>query len=231
LSLTAIGMRGVKKYILLILTHIAAYAFCFSQVPVRNEPRHHNIFDNGTVRILDVHIPPGDTTQFHIHATPSVFLTLSNRRTGSEVISEEVQSTSPIPHYGNIWFEGFYKQPRIHRVWNRDTAEFNVMDIELTKKNHIIIDSPIRESGFGFLFEEIPVRAYRLTLIPRQKIFLGERKADMLIIQLSDDAARVLVNQKYLRGRGDFVFIPGRETLSLINEKDQTAEFAFFELK
>jgi hypothetical protein len=224
-------MREVKKYILLILTNIAGYYFCPAQVPVRNEPRHHNIFDNGTVRILDVHIPPGDTSLFHIHATSSVFLVLSERKTGSQVISEEDRSKSPIPHYGNIWFEGFYTQPRIHRVWNSDTAEFHVMDIELTKKNHISPDPPIRQNGFVFLFEEIPVRAYRLTLIAHQEIFLTERKTDLLMIQLSDPDTKVLANQKYFYKKGDFVYIPNGKNLSIKNKQDRTAEFAFFELK
>jgi hypothetical protein len=224
-------MREVKKYILLILTNIAWYAFCQAQVPVRNEPRHHNIFDNGTVRILDVHIPPGDTSLFHIHATPSVFLVLSDRRTGSQIISEEDRSKSPVQHYGNIWFEGFYTQPRIHRVWNSDTAEFHVMDIELTKKNHISIDSPIIQKGFVFLFEEVPLRAYRVTLLAHQKIFLSERKAGLLMIQLSDPEAKVLANQKHFHKKGDFVYVTQGENLSIKNELDQTVQFAFFELK
>jgi hypothetical protein len=224
-------MREVKKYILLILTNIAGYCFCLGQVPVRNEPRHHNIFDNGTVRILDVHIPPGDTSLFHVHATPSVFLILSERKTGSQVISEEDRSKSPVPHYGNIWFEGFYKQPRIHRVWNSDTAEFHVMDIELTKRNHISIDSPIHQEGFVFLFEEIPIRAYRVTLIAHQEIFLTERKADLLMIQLSDPDSQVQANQMYFHKKGDFVYVPNGKNLSIKNEQDRTAEFAFFELK
>src|SRR5271154_5328225 len=59
-----------------------------SAIPVSMEPRHHNIFENKWVRILDVHIPPGDTSLFHKHETPSVFLVLSNTKTGSEVIIE-----------------------------------------------------------------------------------------------------------------------------------------------
>ncbi len=58
----------------------------------------------------------------------------------------------------------FMKQPRIHRVWNSDTTEFHVMDIELTNKNYITIDSPIHQAGFYILFDEKPVRAYRLDL-------------------------------------------------------------------
>src|SRR5258705_238434 len=87
----------------------------------------HNVFENEWVRILDVHIPPGDTSLFHKHSTPSVFMVLSNTKTGSEVLVEpaKIHLTE-----GNIWFEGFYDKPRIHRVWNSDTTDFHVIDME-----------------------------------------------------------------------------------------------------
>ncbi|HEX3080985.1 MAG TPA: hypothetical protein VHQ04_11000, partial [Puia sp.] len=47
---------------------------CRSQVPVSQEPLHHKVLENNHLRLLDVHIPPGDTSMFHIHATPSVFV-------------------------------------------------------------------------------------------------------------------------------------------------------------
>ncbi|WP_431215377.1 hypothetical protein ACQ86N_12155 [Puia sp. P3] len=35
-----------------------------SIMQVRREPRHHDVVDNQWVRILDVRLPPGDTTFF-----------------------------------------------------------------------------------------------------------------------------------------------------------------------
>src|ERR1700676_647048 len=105
----------MKKYLLFALAFLILYSLCPAQVPVGKEPRHHNIFENDHVRILDVHIPPGDTTQIHIHAAPSVFLILTNSvKVGSQVISEEKKARLNPTDYENIWFEGFYKQPRIH---------------------------------------------------------------------------------------------------------------------
>ena len=34
------------------------------------------IIDNDRVRVLDVRIAPGDTVPYHLHDTPSVFITL-----------------------------------------------------------------------------------------------------------------------------------------------------------
>ena len=151
---------------------LLSFSSGITQVPVSQEPRHHKVLENNHVRLLDVQIPPGDTTQFHVHATASVFIVLSEAKTGSQVLSEEDHSAAPIVHYGNLWFEGFYRKPRIHRVYNLDDHEFRVMDIELTNENTISIDLPIQQEAFHFLFEEKPVRAYRLTLTAGKKIFL-----------------------------------------------------------
>lgn len=206
-------------------------AVCQAQVPVSQEPMHHKVLDNGHVRLLDVHIPPGDTTQFHIHATPSVFLLLTAAHTGADVISEEDRLKFPVPDYGNIWFEGFYKKPRVHRVFNLDSHEFHVMDIELTNKDFIVLDSPIKKAGFTFLFEEKPVRAYRLKMDGGTGSSLVPRKGDLLIILLTDSSGKILVNGKSFHLKGDFLYIPSGSSLEISNQGMLRAEFALFELK
>src|SRR5215475_8061503 len=113
---------------ILLLICLALSPIAWSQVQVSEEPRHHKVLANEWVRVLDVHIPPHDTTQMHKHSTPSVFLILSNTKTGSQVVVEPAKTSFAD---GNIWFESFQDKPRIHRVWNEDTVEFHVMDIEL----------------------------------------------------------------------------------------------------
>ena len=221
----------MKKYGIQVAICLLLNGFCRAQIPVSQEPRHHKILENDHLRLLDVHIPPGDTSMIHIHATPSVFVVLNNVRTGSQVISEEDHSKSPIPHYGNIWFEGFYEKPRIHRVWNSDTAEFHVMDIELTNKNYITISGPIKQAPFTFLFDEKPVRAYRLDLKPAANISILPDKADILMILLTDSVSLVRVNEKDFQKKGDYLYISSGTNLGIKNAGHEKATFAFFELK
>jgi hypothetical protein len=231
----------IRGLICLVISGLSVFTELFAQVPVSQEPRHHKVLDNGYVRLLDVQIPPGDTTQFHIHATPSVFVVLTNAKTGSDVISEEDRSASPISKYDNIWFEGFYVKPRVHRVYNGDEHMFHVMDIELTSKKYHIIDPPLNQKGFLFLFEEKPVRAYRLTLIAGQSLSVQPRKADILIIRLNDSTEQKSVSQvlyfnhraytRSLRYKGDYSYLEAGKSFDLTNAGSETAEFAFFELK
>ena len=41
-------------------------------VPVYQEPMHRLVYHNPMVRVLDVRIPAGDTTAYHVHAAPMV---------------------------------------------------------------------------------------------------------------------------------------------------------------
>src|SRR3977135_1689830 len=80
--------KSMNRYFFLSIFLFAGTPSCPAQIPVSKEPRHHNVFENAWVRILDVRIPPADTSLFHKHEIPSVFLVLSNTKTGSEVIIE-----------------------------------------------------------------------------------------------------------------------------------------------
>ncbi len=221
----------MKKYGIQVAIYLLLNVISRAQIPVSQEPRHHKILENDHLRLLDVHIPPGDTSMIHLHATPSVFIVLNNVKTGSQVISEEDHSKSPIPHFGNIWFEGFYEKPRIHRVWNSDNSEFHVMDIELTNKNYITINGPIKQAPFTFLFDEKPVRAYHLDLLPAANISIIPDGADMLIILQTDSVESVSINEKDFHKKGDYLYVSSGTNLVVKNSGPEKATFAFFELK
>src|SRR5688572_32749047 len=67
-----------------------------AQVQVRDEPRHHNVFENEFVRILDVHLGPKDTTLYHLHNTPSVFIIFTNTNVGSQLKGGQPQKGANI---------------------------------------------------------------------------------------------------------------------------------------
>ena len=60
-----------------------------SVVPVHQEPRHRMVFESHGVRILDVQIPPGDTTLFHTHSDPILYVTMSGATTRAQTLGGE----------------------------------------------------------------------------------------------------------------------------------------------
>src|SRR5665811_1199179 len=106
------------KYIIIsfVITALFYTTKVKAQIPVREEPRHHPVLQNKYIRLLDVWIPPGDTTLFHIHATPSLFIELSNGAIGSQIkgagwVSEEANE-------GKTWYRSFIHDTLVHRVCN-----------------------------------------------------------------------------------------------------------------
>jgi hypothetical protein len=198
-----------------------------SIMQVRKEPRHHDVVDNQWVRILDVHLPPGDTTFFHKHTTPSVFLVLGNTKTGSQTLIEPRHRTFDKE---DIWFEDFTDTPRIHRVWNADKVPFHTIDIELPHKpsaNFSGVNIPSSE----LLFDARPVRAYRVKLVAGGNMELKALPCPVVVIGLLGPGAAGKVNNKEFSGKGSYIFVPTGEALHIGNVGKTEAQFAVFEIK
>jgi quercetin dioxygenase-like cupin family protein len=220
-------MKTLLKRVISVLIILQT---CEAQVPVSEEPRHHKVFEDAYVRVLDVHVVPGDTTLFHKHQLPSVFIVLNNAKTGSETISDGAITNVPVT-YGNMWFDGFYTKPRIHRVWNTDTIEFHVMDIELLNETYKEINSPVQQKSIRMLFNEKPVMAYSCLLNSHSNVNFIGRKCPVLIVGLTDNNGEVIINENQFKQKGDFIFIPAGGRNVFINKGTSEAQLAIFELK
>lgn len=196
---------------------------CSAQIQVSQEPRHHNVCENEWVRILDVHIPPHDTTLMHKHSTPSVFMVLSNTKTGSQVLLEPGK---PSFADGNIWFESFADTPRIHRVWNEDTVEFHVIDMELL---HTPSSTAHQTPSIPFskeLFDVKPVQAFRVRLPPGGSFTRAFISDPIVIVGLTGPASAT-VNDKPFTKKGDFLFVPADAPQLTVCNHSNTAEAQF----
>lgn len=162
-----------------------------SQVQVREEPRHHWVFENNFIRILDVWLPPGDTTLYHVHNTPSVFITFTQTITGAQLLGEQPGRGSSTKN--NIWYESL-DTPRIHRVWNEDNTWFHVMDIELTAGTPKSTP-PFRLSApFHFLFSQPQANGYKFSLPVGSRIEIPASVSGYLLLSL-DEATIELQSQ------------------------------------
>ena len=202
-----------------------------AQVPVRDEPRHHNVFENSYVRLLDVFLSPHDTTQFHVHNTPSVFTTFTKTATGSQLISG--QPSGDLSVAGNSWYDSL-STPRIHRVWNEDTTWFHVMDIELIAgKPHS--DQPVLQSPLLNLFFNKPLaNGYRLELQPDNRVELPASAVGYLLLSIGHAAIEYRTND-YMQHRimksGHYIWIEPGKSFSFTSQTNTTSSFVLLQLK
>ena len=223
------------KYILLTAV-ITCSLFTFAQVHVRDEPRHHNVFENEFIRILDVHLGPGDTTLYHLHNTPSVFITLANVKVGSQLTGQQPQKGANIS--GLTMYDGI-ATPRTHRVWNDDTSWFHVMDIELIAgqpKNIVELIDPgtlkLNDDEIITLFNEKLVSGYKMRFSKGQIMKLPPSKSGYLLVNIKEASVDITLNgttQRRSMKAGHYVWLDGKEATSITSSA--IADYILLQLK
>jgi hypothetical protein len=217
-----------RKYFFLITLFPSLWTV--AQVPVRDEPRHHNVFENKYVRLLDVFLAPHDTTQFHMHNTPSVFTTFTKTATGSQTISG--QPSGDLSTAGKSWYDSL-STPRIHRVWNEDTSWFHVMDIELVAGKPQGDQPALQDPSLKLFFNEPLANGYRLELQPGNPVELPASSVGYLLLSIAHAEIDYKTNnyaQHRVMKSGHYLWIDPGKSFSFSSQTD-TSLFVVLQLK
>jgi hypothetical protein len=214
-----------------ILFSLCSFLMADAQPAVKDEPRHHNVFENEYIRILDVFLPPNDTTQYHIHSTPSVFTTFTKTATASQLIGG--QPVKNISETGYTWYDSLVT-PRIHRVWNEDSTWFHVMDIELTSAKPRSNQPLLEESSLQLQFNKPLANIYRLHLKAGDNMQLPASATGYLLVSLGDAVMGYQENnsrQRRIMKSGHYVWINRGLLSSITNVANTPSAFLLLQLK
>ena len=221
------------RNLILLSFYILSFNHVVAQVAVSKEPRHHVVFENDKVRILNVLLPPGDTTQYHVHSLPSVFISLSKTNTSWQRINE--QPVVSISVAGYIWFENLNPPHiKIHRVWNNDTSVYHVMDVELLAKDSGFSLKPLTIEHLHLLIDTPWVRTYTIKLAKNEQVTIKEQQSDFILVAINDATISLNENEKESRSiikPGKFYWIKANDKFSVISLSDTPANFALLEIK
>ena len=83
---------------------------------------HRLVYRNPMVRVLDVRIPAGDTTAYHVHDAPMVGIVVQDARIWSQTPGAPpgpVRTPPPSPSVFTNWTQSL---PYTHRVGNVDSV-------------------------------------------------------------------------------------------------------------
>ena len=220
----------MRKYLLLIAA-LNYTILVVAQVHVRNEPRHHNVFENEFVRILDVHLGPGDTTLYHLHNTPSVFIVFTTTKVGSQLIGKQPQKGANVT--GEVSYDSL-NTPRTHRVWNEDTAWFHVMDVELTTAKQKKGDALLQKPDLKLLFNEQQVNGYNMELKPASSLQLPASSSGYLLVSKSETIIELEINdtsQNRFIKPSHYIWIEAGKKFSIKTLSNQAANLVLLQLK
>jgi hypothetical protein len=121
-------MVRVAGWTSLCVASIAAVAA--AQIPLNQEPRHRVVFENALFRILDVRVPPGDTTLDHLHDRDIV--TVSMNEGADTRIQSQGQAWTPRPRrpLGDAAVAEYAGKPGSHRVENVGSTPYQLFAVE-----------------------------------------------------------------------------------------------------
>jgi hypothetical protein len=198
-----------------ILALIPLLGMSQEPVPARNARYHQVIFTNSYVRIIEVRIPPGDTTNYHFHRINSAIVFLSSNRTGSQLLGEGAIAGRSFG--GNSSFATFGDSPVKHRVWNADSTLFHVLDIELIHAHLKSPDAGDTTGGLRLAWQKKEGIAYLLHLGPSEKTALKPIDQPRLLIDIpmagSPDARKISQAALHWYGAQEPVAVRNRQKL------------------
>jgi hypothetical protein len=218
------------KYLKYISQILLLFIFCsdiYAQVPVIKEPHHKPVLVNNYIRLLDVHLNAGDTTQYHIHAAPSVIVMISNSTIGIQK-SGEAPAASGNVTAGSTSFVDYGKNPITHRVYNSGNNIFHVMDIELAKKNHSADScNALQENNIETTINNNLVRVYKFALNTNNSLHINKSSCAHLLICIS--GAVSTSNKKITTG--EYTFFNPNTDVSINNNQKDSSTCVVVELK
>jgi len=100
-------------------------------VPVYEEPMHQLVFEHDRVRVLDVQIPPGATSLYHIHGAPIFYVAIDispidAQPAGGEWAPTRISEWRPGKTAHDLRYA---QQPFTHRVRNVGTEAFRLIAV------------------------------------------------------------------------------------------------------
>jgi len=203
-----------------------------AQVPVHEEPVHKPVYADEKIRILNVLLPAGDTTMYHLHHTPSLFIFFTTTHTGSQLQHHEPQTSTSVA--GHILFENLAApHTRIHKVWNADTHTFHVMDIELLYPDSSFNHPPLSHPMLTLHTDTAWVRAYRLQVPKRKQFVIKAQQSSLVLVALGDAAMHIKsgkLSSRQMLKEGSFFHIAAGQSFRVKNVAGKIASFVLVEL-
>ena len=204
-------------------------------VPVQDEPMHKTVFENDYARIIDVQVPPGETTLYHIHVIPSIVVYLTTSTNRSESWPDQTILTRDISA-GQSRYAPYDEKPLTHRVTNTGAGLFRVFDIELLKKPSANAAPPtLATSQKKPHWDEKLARSSTVQLEPATKSDVAASSHAYLVVAIQGAVQVASAGAKPSAARtlkwGDYQFFPAQTRLEISNSAKEKAEVVLLELK
>jgi hypothetical protein len=209
-------------------------------VPMDKAPFHIPVFSNDYLILLNVNIPPGRNTGYHIHYADSVSVNLTPAsQTNQDYGSEEVGApgTGGDGEPGRATFTDVTKNgPRTHKATNVGPTPFH--NISFILKNRAPAGTTVSDRsgvrGYTQIMDNARLRAWRVALKPGEATGQITQTAPGLRVYVHGGVLAEMVPGSADRGmapyEGDFIWQDAGQTRAVKNTGTTLIEFVEFEL-
>jgi hypothetical protein len=162
-------------------------------VEVYEEPRHQLVFENEDFKILDIRIKPEDTTLFHRHRNPMLYISLGWQKSAAQTLNADWSQPRPEGlTIGKVVLDTSYlTQPLVHRVSNVGTKKSRLIGILNTGK---ILN--IRDKSKGYEVNNRWFRSKRINLNPGDTINFPKLEFPIVVVLVSGNEIKVIKDNK-----------------------------------
>jgi hypothetical protein len=209
-----------------ILLGISLQATAQSPVPVKKDPDHRIVFKNKLVTIIYPRILPGDTTPYHIHETPSVFLVMRDTYVFDQPYGKPGETF--FSSKGETWYNEFYKK-QTHRIANIDSVDHQSILIELTNDPKGKFPDPIAGLSKPEYYDR--VRIYPLKIEANSSFDLKMNANPGIMVAYNGDMTIMEKGKPLLLKKGDIKWVEEAASLTLVNEGTDKIEGYIYEIK
>jgi hypothetical protein len=211
-----------------LFTALLIYTSLQAQVEVRDEPKHRPVLENEVARILDVWVKAGDSTKFHVHRTPSLFIYLSKTRIrtqepGGMVVDQMVEP-------GQTWYNAFTK-PFTHKAWVADAASLHAIDIELLGTEPKSVSPVLEAAGLTLLQDSTRHRTYRVALPSGTRMRVQLHGNPVIAIGYMGDGSLKVGDQDGDLYQGQYRYIEKDKWMEWNNSGEGRLEGYLYEIK
>jgi hypothetical protein len=195
-------------------------------VPVKKDPSHRIVFKNKLVTIIYPRILPGDTTPYHIHETPSVFLVMRDTYVFDQTYGKPGETF--FSSKGETWYSEFYKK-QTHRIANIDSVDHQSILIELSNDPKSKYPDPLPGLPKPEYFEK--VRIYPLKISANSSFELKTSTTPAIVVAYKGDLSIKEKGKTFLLKQGDIKWVDESSSIIFMNEGEESVEGYIYEIR
>ena len=201
-----------QSVLLLITLAIGLGRIAAAQAPMHQEPHHHLVFENESLRVMQPRIEAGEATLEHLHSRDDATLCISGSTVRSRKPGEDWSKPGQPCKPGSISTTEYSGKPASHAVQNTGGDTFRLVAVENLRQSGWSDYAPPGGRGVELVKESRAFRIYEVKLPGGGEVSHAHQAPTIAVVVSGDVAAGTQI----LNQPGEWVFIPAGESHKLL---------------